>query len=1454
MRSHAKAPSAGSIWFAAVAAFVFSLLLLAATSDRAAAESGRPYLETIPTAPGSSVEGLTADAAGNLYLTRTGIDSGHGAEQWIERLDAAGNPVNFGAASSYVSGNKLLGGPAGAFTRANGGLGNDLAVDQSSGYIYIPLNTYREDQFFGDTLVYDASGSYVGALAGDPGQCGAALDPTSGDLYLSNGGQPIVSRYAVVDGDPAHDVRNGMLRTETGVWFPGPFDKGGCAIEVDSSGNIYYALHDGRVIKYDASQVAPANPQPVAAATGTEIANGGATALAIDAANDDVFVDQRERGVEFTPTGALAAEYPALSNSAGAVFSKGKLYVSRPGGGILVFGALTQLPIAKTEAPAEVLPNDATLQGEVDPDGAGNVTSCEFRYGTDQSYTGGTVPCSAGLPIGSAASVSAHIGGLESGVTYHYQLVAGNSNGKQLGADQTFTATPAVENVFTGEATEIEKRSATLHGSFEGRGEDVHYYFEWGTTSSYGQTAPAPPGNDAGSSSGPQEVGAVPLSGLQGGTEYHYRLVTTNIYGTTRGEDRSFTTLPAVTNLATEPATAISNSTAELHGSFEADSFETHYYFEWGSSSTYGNTTPVPPGIAVPPGSGHVDLPPVTISGLEAGVRYHYRVVASNEAGVAYGSDLSFRVAEAPLVSNLNTRKVTAGSAELTGEINPNTAPTTYHFEWGPTGAYGNSVPVPSGDIQSGNSPVAVSAQIGGLSAGVTYHFRLVAQSQYGTTTSPDQTFGFYPPACPNSQLRQETRSNDLPDCRAYELVSPSYGQGAVIMGSSGPTSGVATNPPRVAYGVYFGLFPESTGEGMNSINDMYVSTRSDTGWSQRYVGLPASQGIFMGGPYGAFLLSATQGIGPAQAQRGTQATPDLSRVIDYNWGFPGNSSIRAYGSNAPYVWDTTSGKLLERWPSNLAEVGEEKFIGMPRASADFSHFVFTSNVVFAEGGEATPGKLGELPPTPPGTNVLEQNWREESVYDDDVKTGKVVLASRTSTGVPFRGRAFNISDDGSHILMTKGASLRGNAALGGLNDIPIPFELEEAVEGAKIPGPLYLRVDADRTYEIAAGHTIEYVGSTDDGATVYITSKEQLTPDDHDSSSDLYVWHESEPNSLTRVSVGDHGNAGNSDACAANEEWVSGCGVSLGHFKFSVGYVGGNGVSDGYLSSESGDIYFESPEKLVGDKGEAGERNLYLYRDGTVRYVTTMTPSQRINRMQVTPDGAHMALITASNLTDYNSAGYSEMYRYDPEVGRVFCVSCRPDGQQPVSDVLGSQNGLFLTNDGRAFFSTKDPLVPRDTNEAEDVYEYTEGKAQLITTGIGPALDVLVGDQTGPGLVNVSANGTDVYFASIDSLVTQDHNGAQLKIYDARTGGGFPAEREEPKCVAADECHGAGNNPPALPADRTSAGLGTPKKDKAHKAKKHKRAKHNKHKKRKGAAKAKRKQGSAKQGGKHHG
>ena len=1429
MRSHAKATSAGSTWTAAAATLVLAVALLALTASSAFAALGQPLLRTFSTGAGSNPKAIALDGNGNVYVLEP-------EAQRLARFDASGNPAPFSASGSYVKGNTLTGGPGTPFLMVPytpAGLAIDNSGGLADGNVYVAAQGDGGSPYIGGrAYVFDSSGAYKGPLGGvGDYPCGVTVSQATGAVYVGDTNHSTVYRFDPPGANPAEAAPTGELHEYS------------CATAVDSTGAIYTS---SIVRKYDASQFTAAVPVPSA-----EVESSYPSGLATDPANDDLYIDNGSQITKRDSAGSLlGAPFGALSSSGGlAVDPSGDVYATDSGGGVYVFGPdPVELPLASTGEATNVLQNSAHLEGNADPDSAGGIIGCEFRYGPDSGYSGGAVPCapgaSPGSPIASATTVTANPTGLTAGTTYHYRLFLTNANGTQAGADRTFITPPAFENVTTGGATEVAKDGADLTGSYLGDGQDVHYYFEYGTTTEYGQTAPAPPGNDAGTASGQQEVTPVHIGGLVGETTYHFRLVATNSYGSTRGQDETLTTAPAVTGLETEAASDITSASARLHGSFEADSNDTHYYFEWGPTVQYGQTVPAPPGGDMGSGSGRLEVPAEEIGGLQQGGTYHYRLVATNALGRTVGADVAFKTAEAPGVANLTSREVKATSAVLAAEINPHYGQTTYRFEWGASAAYGNSTPVPDASAGAANSPVPVSVALDGLSAGTTYHFRVVASNPYGTTASADQTFGFYPPACPNAQLRQETGSNGLPDCRAYELVTPSYAQGAVIFPLNGPNTGLATSPSKLAYSAAFGTFPEETGDPINSASDLYVSTRTDTGWYQKYIGRAGTETELMGGPPLNAVLSIFQGQAPSRSQLGTQVSPDMDRAINYDQGDPSINGQLGEASNAPWVWDTSSGKLLERWPTNLDEVsGGRDFVGVPQASPDFSHFVFSSNVVFAPGGEAFSAEIEcclggpSSSPKPVG-----------SVYDNDLKTGDVDLVSIREDGTTFRGEEIDISDDGSRILMAEGP---------------------ETTKG--MSRPLFLRVDDERTYDIAPGHEIHYVGGTSDGKTIYLTSNEQLTPDDHDTSTDLFMWREDSTPHLTRVSTGEGGEAGNSDNCLGT--WTSKCDVgiiSFAAYSTPPGGNGGNGVTDNFIAGKSGDIYFESPEQLLPAKGDPGRANLYVYRGGVVHFVAALDPEPLctfgayeyfcsdgpVARMQVTPDGSHMAFVTKTRLSAYDNAEHGEMYTYNPEGGGLDCVSCRPDGKPPVSDALGSQNGLFLTNDGRVFFSTQDPLIPQDTDGKEDVYEYTEGRAQMITNGFNPTYSgplTFTGYQTIPGLVSVSANGTDVYFATLGNLVSQDHNGQEVKIYDARTGGGFPAERASIPCAAADECHGAGSTPPALPPDRTSASLGKPKAPahrKAHKAKKHK---HKRHKKKR-PAKSRSKAGHHKQGGSHHG
>ncbi|MFI5054000.1 MAG: hypothetical protein ACHQDE_06525, partial [Acidimicrobiia bacterium] len=339
-------------------------------------------------------------------------------------------------------------------------------------------------------------------------------------------------------------------------------------------------------------------------------------------------------------------------------------------------------PVVVTGAASGITAKTATLNGTVNANGASTIYW--FQYGTTTSYGLQTGTHGAGSGT-SAHSVSAGISGLVAGATYHFRLVAQNSAGTTDGADQTFTTTAAsAPQVTTGTATGVSAKAATLNGTVNPNGATTTYWFQYGTTASYGlQTST----RDAGSGTSGRSVSAG-ISGLAAGTTYHYRLVAQNSAGTTNGQDQTFTTTaanaPAVT---TGAASAIGPRDATVNGSVNPNGASTTYWFQYGTTTSYGlqtGTRSAGSGTNGQPVSAH-------LSGLTTGTTYHYRLVAQNSAGTTQGGDQTFTtsLAKAPAATTGAASRIGPREATVNGTVNPNGTSTTYWFQYGTTTSYG---------------------------------------------------------------------------------------------------------------------------------------------------------------------------------------------------------------------------------------------------------------------------------------------------------------------------------------------------------------------------------------------------------------------------------------------------------------------------------------------------------------------------------------------------------------------------------------------------------------------------------------------------------------------------------------------------------------------------------------------------------------------------------------------
>jgi sugar lactone lactonase YvrE len=641
-------------------------------------------------------------------------------------------------------------------------------------------------------------------------------------------------------------------------------------------------------------------------------------------------------------------------------------------------------------------------------------------------------------------------------------------------------------------------------------------------------------------------------------------------------EPGSPVTLPDV---ETGQPSNIGPTSVQLNATVNPDGVETtKCEFEYGPTLGYGTTAPCDQGEHLT-GSSPLAVS-ASPSGLTQGATYHYRLVLANSNAAPNNTlrtkDQTFQPSAPPAATLPFVTEVHSDSARFHDEITPEGAPTTYHVLYGTadcaTEPGACSSTQESSSVGSGLNPVTPSTLIAGLEGGTTYNYIFVATNQSGTTESEEQTFTTFPAtkpfedACPNAHVRQQTGAALLPDCRAYELASASdqngYDVESYLVEGQEPFGGYpeAEGPSRVLYGVHDGAIP-GTGHPTNHGLDPYVATRGATGWSTKYVGIPADL------PYSAESF--------ASPLRGADAA-----LNTFAFGGPSLCS--------PCFSDGSTGIPVTLPDGSLAQ-------GMtgPRDP----------------GTSATPNMLVKKSLSAGGTHIIfgsisefETGAGSPAIYDRDLATGVTHAVSKLPGGGPIPclmqcesdGLAeLDVSADGSRIVIGQllGTDSAGNHYW-----------------------HLYMNVgDSAETIDLTPGASegALYDGMTGDGSKVYLTTADRLTGQDTDNSTDLYRADVAGSGAtLTLVSIG--GGNGNSDSCdpignSVDTHWNStepaaNCGV--------VAVGGGGGVA-----AAEGSSYFLSPELLDGssepEDGVADAPNLYLASPGSApRFVATLESS----------------------------------------------------------------------------------------------------------------------------------------------------------------------------------------------------------------------------------------------------
>jgi hypothetical protein len=658
--------------------------------------------------------------------------------------------------------------------------------------------------------------------------------------------------------------------------------------------------------------------------------------------------------------------------------------------------------------------------------------------------------------------------------------------------------------------------------------------------------------------------------------------------------------------------------------------------------------------------------------------------------------------------------------------------------------------------------------------------------------------------SCPNEALRVGP-SSTLPDCRAYELVSPPDSNGRLLEPISGfnfeaawdlfPTELASPSRDNVVYATW--QSPLLSPSGPNGNADLYEALRGPEGWTTvRRLTPSGSEAVIPG--LGGVSSDHAYGFFHVAPMGGNRVGGSLAGELGVDYLSKPDGSFEPVGIGSEGTEPLAQGRYI---------------------APDGRHVIFSTGRQVGQsiwcGSQSSKCEVRRLEPeaAPTGTGT---------VYDREAD-GATHVVSLLPPNVPQAAgqEAFyqGASKDGTTIAFTVGGTLYVRVHSGEVGEVT-----KEAASG----NPAYAGLSADGKYlfYVAGGekgviHRFETGSEVDipinpaaegelvnvsaDGSHAYFASEVPIDGQGVPAQPNLYVWNGITVQFVATVAPSDlERTSGNLEKIPALTRWTSRAVAPVNNFEVGPGAESSRTTSDGKV------LVFESKGKLTG----------------------------------------------------YENDGHTEVYRWAEGGGGVTCVSCEGGPEPATGDARLQELHLVgqgmvihnVTDDGsRVFFETEEDLAGADTDEGvNDIYQWTEGSLagpELISSGRSQAYPLAhegKGLPTPNVLLSVTPSGGDVVFMAQDVLVPGAGEGGTQAIYDARVNGGFPPAPPPPVPCAEEGCRGA---TPALgaffaePQSDTTASKGNVKpkrKHRCHRSHKKKGAKarrcHRRHGKHRGA------------------
>jgi hypothetical protein len=772
----------------------------------------------------------------------------------------------------------------------------------------------------------------------------------------------------------------------------------------------------------------------------------------------------------------------------------------------------------------------------------------------------------------------------------------------------------------------------------------------------------------------------------------------------------------------------------------------------------------------------------------------------------------------APTIGASYASSVNTDSATVQAEINPNFwADTSYYVEFGTAPCSSNPcTSKPPNPAPLGAGPVkklvtSAGVLLAGLQANTTYYYRFVAESGGGGpvvggdrsfTTEAEPPPLSNPDPCPNAVFRNGPGGR-LPDCRAYEMVSPPNKNGGDILalpnatGFSSALDLSSTNGDKATYSSYR-AFGDSQSAPYTS---QYIASRDSGGWVSEAISPPRGPSFYdeaaLNGEYKTFSADLAGGwlLHDANPQLSSDAVDDFPNLYRRDNQLGGYEAL-------------TTAEPQHREPRAYRP-------DLQAVSANGQHSVFRVD--------------DQLTPDAPNLGV-----RQRLLYESF--GGELRLVSILPNGAP-----------------SMKASSAGTPAVDEYPDFGASVDHAISTDGSRIfwseseggPGKLYVRIDGERTVAVSgsvSSKPARFWTATSDGAKVFFTITEG-------GPGSLYEFNvDSEEATLIApkaVGVLGASDDGSSIYLVSEAALVSGATPSKPNL-----YLYRAGEATFIATLSSADVDTSSGHTLSPVSPAPTYRTARVSEDGS--HVAF---------------NSNASLTGYDNLDAKSGKADAEVYVYDAGSEELNCLSCLGSGARPVGreyrapaaqPLLAAatvplwQNQLTpsrpLSEDGtRLFFTSFVGLLPRDTNGKADVYEWEEpgtgdcrtdasafrlaagGCIGLISTGESPS---------DSEFLDASSNGNDVFFGTNASLVPQDSG--LIDIYDARVSGGFASPPGPAAACEGEACLPSPTAPQvSVPSSSTFVGPGNPRAKKHHRKhqkRKHHKNRHHRHHGKKGA------------------